>query len=617
MKYARIREEALAEWSEFMDGGRTRILIGTGTCGRAAGADDLLHSIRSYVDAKGLDVQICETGCLGLCYAEPLVEIAGPGSPRLLYGGLSPHNISQCLDSYLEGNALTGEPAPLAVMGDESAGNVPPFRELPMVKGQVRVASRNCGVIAPDNIAHYVARGGYAGLNNALQMGAEAVIETVKASGLRGRGGAGFPTATKWDFCRRAAGDRKYMICNADEGDPGAFMDRTLIESDPHAVLEGMIVAAFAIGASQGTIYVRAEYPLAILRLAQAIEQASAHGLLGENILDSGFSCHVTIKKGAGAFVCGEETALIASIEGRRGMPRPRPPFPAIGGLHGKPSNINNVETLANVSAILAMGSEAYAANGTEKSRGTKTFALAGKIARTGLIEVPLGMTLREIVFGIGGGVPGGKAFKAVQTGGPSGGCIPAELLDLPVDYEHLAEAGAIMGSGGMVVMDETTCMVEIARYFISFTQNESCGKCTPCRLGTRQMLQILNGITTGKGDPEDVELLVEIAEAVKLGSLCGLGQTAPNPVLTTIEYYREEYDDHVLNHRCAAGHCRDLLTYVIDDQACVGCGACAKPCPVVAISGERKKPFRIDQETCIKCGVCFDACKFNAIDRS
>jgi NADH:ubiquinone oxidoreductase subunit F (NADH-binding) len=378
-----------------------------------------------------------------------------------------------------------------------------------------------------------------------------------------------------------------------------------------------MIIAAYAIGASQGYIYVRAEYPLAITRLEGAIEQAVARGFLGDNILGSGVSCHITIKKGAGAFVCGEETALIASIEGRRGMPRSRPPFPAVSGLHDEPSNINNVETLANVSAILAMGSGAYAANGTEKSRGTKTFALAGKIARTGLIEVPLGITLREIVFDIGGGIPGGKAFKAVQTGGPSGGCIPAQMLDLPVDYERLAEAGAIMGSGGMVVMDETTCMVDIARYFTAFTQSESCGKCTPCRLGTRQMLQILDGIITGKGEPSDVDLLQEIAETVKLGSLCGLGQTAPNPVLTTIKYYRGEYDDHILSHRCGAGQCRDLLVYVINEEACVGCEACAKECPVDAISGEKKKPFKVDQNTCVQCGVCYDICKFNAIDRT
>jgi NADH-quinone oxidoreductase subunit F len=617
MKYARIREEALSEWNDFVDGNRPRILIGTGTCGKAAGADDLLECIRAYLDANGLDALVCETGCLGLCYAEPLVELEKSGSPRMLYGKLSPDNIAQCLDSYFKGESTEGAPEALAVMGEDAVDGIPPFKELPMIRGQVRIASRNCGIIAPENINHYVARGGYSGLDKALQMTPEEVIEEIKQAGLRGRGGAGFPTATKWEFCRKAESDEKYMICNADEGDPGAFMDRSLIESDPHSVIEGIVIAAYAIGAGHGYIYVRAEYPLAVGRLEKAIEQATAGGFLGDNILDGGFSCHITIKKGAGAFVCGEETALIASIEGRRGMPRTRPPFPAVSGLHGKPTTINNVETLASVSAIMAMGSDAYAANGTEKSRGTKTFALAGKIARTGLIEVPLGMTLREIVFDIGGGIPGDKQFKAVQTGGPSGGCIPAELLDLPVDYERLAEAGAIMGSGGMVVMDETTCMVDIARYFVSFTENESCGKCTPCRLGTRQMLQILDGIAAGKGEPADVDLLAEIAEAVNLGSLCGLGQTAPNPVLTTIKYYRNEYDEHVLNHRCPAGQCMALLEYVINEEACTGCSACAKKCPVDAISGEVKKTFTIDQDKCIKCGICYDVCKFDAVDRS
>jgi len=614
--YEELHEKALTVWKDFVSPDRPRVLIGTGTCGKAAGADSLLPVIGDFLKKKGVEAEICETGCLGLCYAEPLVELSKAGQHRVLYGGLTPDNMVPCLADYFENDNPVNSRA-IAVMDGNPIEGLPSFSDLPMIKGQVRIVSRNFGRIDPEDIDHYIARDGYAGLNNALKRPPEDVIEEVKASGLRGRGGAGFPTGVKWAFCRKASGDPKYMICNADEGDPGAFMDRSVIESDPHAVLEGMTIAAYAIGASEGYIYARAEYPLAIKRLEKAIEQATEIGLLGDNILGSEFSFHVKIKKGAGAFVCGEETALIASIEGRRGMPCPRPPFPAQSGLFGQPSNINNVETLANVPFILQCGSDKFTVNGTEKSRGTKTFALAGKINRTGLIEVPLGITLRRIIFDIGGGIPEDREFKAVQTGGPSGGCISSDYLDLPVDYERLAEVGAIMGSGGMVVMDSNTCMVDLALYFINFTQSESCGKCVPCRLGTRQMQLILNAITRGDGKPQDVELLEEIAEGVKLGSLCGLGQTAPNPVLTTIKYYRDEYVAHVSDKHCPAGQCVQLYSYEIDQDKCTGCTACAKKCPADAIAGEVKQPHTIDQNKCVRCGACFDVCKFDAVLRT
>lgn len=616
MTYEELHKRALTVWKDFVSPDRSRVLIGTGTCGKAAGADSLLPVIGDFLKTKGVEAEICETGCLGLCYAEPLVELSQAGQHRVLYGGLTPDSMAQCLADYFEnGNPVNNRA--IAVMDGDPIEGLPSFSDLPMIKGQVRIVSRNFGRIDPENIDHYIARDGYVGLNNALKRPPEDVIEEVKASGLRGRGGAGFPTGMKWEFCHKAPGDTKYMICNADEGDPGAFMDRSVVESDPHSVLEGMTIAAYAVGASEGYIYVRAEYPLAIRRVKKAIEQASEIGLLGDNILGSEFSFRVKIKEGAGAFVCGEETALIASIEGRRGMPRSRPPFPAHSGLFGQPSNINNVETLANVPFILQYGSDKFAANGTEKSRGTKTFALAGKINRTGLIEVPLGITLRRIIFDIGGGIPEDGEFKAVQTGGPSGGCIPSDSLDLPVDYERLAEVGAIMGSGGMVVMDSNTCMVDLARYFINFTQNESCGKCVPCRLGTRQMQLILNAIIEGHSKPGDVELLEDIGEAVKLGSLCGLGQTAPNPVLTTIKYYRDEYVAHVSEKHCPAGQCVRLFSYEIDQDKCTGCTACAKKCPVDAIDGEVKRPHTIDQSNCVRCGACFDVCKFSAVLRT
>jgi NADH:ubiquinone oxidoreductase subunit F (NADH-binding)/ferredoxin len=483
------------------------------------------------------------------------------------------------------------------------------FDAHPMMRRQVRNILRNCGLIDPENPYHYLARDGYRGFLKALEMGPDKTLEEVKAARLRGRGGAGFPTWRKWQFCRDAPGQTKYLICNADEGDPGAFMNRSLIEGDPHAVLEGMLIAAFTLGASQGYIYCRAEYPLAVHRLQVAISQMRKLGLLGENIQGSGFSFELTIKKGAGAFVCGEETALIASIEGLRGMPQPRPPFPAVSGLWGKPTVIQNVETLGNLPSILRNGADWYTQYGSESSKGTKTFALAGKIKRTGLVEVPLGITLKDIVYDIGGGIPAGKALKAVQTGGPSGGCIPAEKMDLPVDYESLTEAGSIMGSGGMVVLDEDTCVVDIAKYFLSFTQEESCGKCAPCRVGTRAMLSILERITAGEGEMADLDNLEEIAQTVKDGSLCGLGQTAPNPVLTTLRYFREEYEEHIDKGRCPAFVCSRMISYHIDRDRCAGCGACARICPVEAISGEKEKLHVIDQKICIQCGACLSTC--------
>jgi len=497
----------------------------------------------------------------------------------------------------------------LGYLGERDVEGIPNLLELPEFKPQVRLILRNCGLIDPENINQYIANGGYSGLARALEMEPGAIVEEIKRSGLRGRGGAGFPTGQKWDFCRRAPGDKKYVICNADEGDPGAFMNRSLLEGDPHSVLEGMVIGAYAMGAEEGYIYCRAEYPLALERLRLALRQMEEYGLIGHDILNSGFNFHIKVKEGAGAFVCGEETALMASIQGQRGMPRTRPPFPAISGLWGKPTNINNVETWANAALILQKGSEWFAQHGSERSKGTKTFALVGKVERSGLIEVPLGITLRKIIYDIGGGPLEGKNFKAVQTGGPSGGCLPVSLLDASVDYESLTAAGSIMGSGGMIVADEDTCMVDLTRYFLTFTQAESCGKCTPCRVGTRQMLGILERITRGKGQPDDLEQLAKIASTVKQGSLCGLGQTAPNPVLTTLRYFRDEYDAHINEKRCPALVCKDLIAFYILPDKCQGCMICMRNCPVEAIAGGKKLVHVIDQEKCIKCGTCLEMC--------
>ena len=560
MKFEDIERRAREKWEALLRGDRPLISVGTATCGRSAGALDTLETLRRELKGRGIDANIIEVGCLGACYIEPIVFILKPGRPGIFYGEVTPERAVELIDGYLIGDNPLPDYA-IGTVGDGTIEGIPELFSTPMFKHQVRRVLKNCGFIDPTDIDHYIANGGYKGLVRALGMTPEEVIDEVRRSGLRGRGGAGFPTWRKWLFCFEAEGDRKYIICNADEGDPGAFMDRSLLESDPHSVLEGMLIAGYAIGAEEGYIYCRAEYPLALERIRTAIGQMQEYGLLGDDILGSGFNFRIKVKEGAGAFVCGEETALIASIEGRRGMPRPRPPFPATSGLWGKPTVINNVETLASVSLIFKNSAEWFAQCGTENSKGTKTFALAGKVKRTGLVEVPLGITLRQIVYDIGGGISGDKALKAVQTGGPSGGCIPRELLDTPVDYESLKAVGSIMGSGGMVVMDEDTCMVDVARFFLEFTQRESCGKCVPCRLGTKQMLDILDDITKGRGRPGDIELLVEIGEAVKAGSLCGLGQTAPNPVLTTIRYFRDEYEAHIKYKRCPAVVCKEIIS--------------------------------------------------------
>lgn len=569
MTFDELKKQAIAEWEALQQAKKPRILIGTGTCGRAAGAMAVLEAIERELSQRGIEATITQVGCIGPCYAEPLVDIIKPNRPRLCYGSVTPEIVPQLIEDYL----IKDNPRPdlaLGIIGDGRLDGIPKFFDLPMLKPQVRISLRNCGFIDPTDIKQYIATGGYTGLVKALSMTPEQIIDEIKKSGLRGRGGAGFPTGQKWEFCRASPGKEKYLICNADEGDPGAFMNRALLESDPHAVLEGMLIGAYAISTNHGYIYCRAEYPLAIERLQTAIKQMREYNLLGDNILGSGFSFELTIKEGAGAFVCGEETALMASIEGRRGMPRPRPPFPAVSGLWGKPTNINNVDTWGNVSAILQKGSEWFASYGTATSKGTKTFSLVGKVKRTGLIEVPMGIPLGDIIYEVGGGIVGDKGFKAAQTGGPSGGCLPASLIHLPVDYESLAQAGSIMGSGGMVVADEDTCMVDLARFFLSFTQVESCGKCVPCRVGTKQMLTILEDITQGKGKAGDIELLEQLAQLVKSASLCGLGQTTPNPILTTIRYFREEYEEHIEKGYCRAGVCKKLVR-----------SPCQNACPV------------------------------------
>ena len=581
---------------------KTVIKVGLSTCGIAAGGYKAYEAIATALKDNNIDLILQKTGCIGMCYLEPIVDVIAPDGTLFSYGAVDEDKGRRIVSEHVRG----GRPLQDSLINGERES---------VVGVQVRIALRNCGIINPESLDEYRAAGGYGAAEKALKgMTPDQVIEEVLRSGLRGRGGAGFSTGLKWRFTRMNKGEQKYIICNADEGDPGAFMDRSIVEGDPHALIEGMLLAGYAVGASQGYVYVRAEYPLAIVRLEWAIKDAHAAGLLGENILGSEFNFYLKIKKGAGAFVCGEETALIASLEGERGMPRLKPPFPAEQGLWRKPTSINNVETFANVPWIILHGADKYAAYGTEKSKGTKVFALAGKMNRGGLIEVPMGITLREVIFGVGGGVRDQKKFKGVQLGGPSGGCIPESLLDTPVDYDSLTRTGAIMGSGGMIVMDETTCMVDMARYFLDFVQKESCGKCIHCRLGTKRMLEILTRMTEGKSAPEELELLEEIAYNVKEGSLCGLGQTAPNPVLTTIRYFRDEYEAHIYDRRCPAKSCTELLTYTIDAELCNGCRRCVKRCPTEAISGERKKPHVIDREKCVKCGNCADACKFEAV---
>ena len=611
--FEQLRQAAEEQWDDLTTSDIPVITVGTATCGRSAGALDTLDVLRGELAGRDLECRFVEVGCLGPCYAEPLVTVSLPGAATVCFGSVN-IKAARKIAAYVAGEELPEELA-FATIGPDSIPGIPELMDTPVMKGQVRRVLRNCGVVDPGDIRHSLARGAYSGLQRALELDGDARIEELERSGLLGRGGAGFPVSRKWKFCIEAPGDTRYIICNADEGDPGAFMNRSLLEGDPHALLEGMIIAGLTIGAAEGYIYCRAEYPLALARLAVAIEQAEEAGFLGPDALGSGRPFRIKVKEGAGAFVCGEETALIASLEGRRGMPRPRPPFPAVSGLWGCPTVINNVETLASVALIFQHGAAWYAEYGTTRSKGTKTFALVGNVARPGLVEVPLGTTLREMIFDIGGGVASGHRFKAVQTGGPSGGCLPEEKLDIPVDYESLQEAGTIMGSGGIVVMDERTCMVDFARFFLDFAADESCGKCGPCRLGTRQLLRILEDITQGKGTVSDLELLEGLCHNVMRGSLCGLGATAPNPVLTTLRYFREEYVAHVESRTCPALACRDFIAFEIDEENCTGCAACAALCPVDGISGEKKDLHTIDAAVCIKCGVCSDTCTFGAVE--
>ncbi len=592
---------------------RSHVLVCGGTGCTSGGSDKVLETLREGIKANGLDkeITVVQTGCHGMCEAGPIVIVYPEGT---FYTHVKPQDAKEIVAEHLLKGRVVERLLYKEAMHSEA---VPHYKELPFYSKQVRLTLRNCGYIDPDSLEEYVARDGYQALAKVLtEKTPEQVVEDIKASGLRGRGGGGFSTGMKWMFCAKSPGPKKYVICNADEGDPGAFMDRSLLEGDPHAILEGMAIGAYAMGADEGYIYCRAEYPLAIKRLLKSITDAEEAGLLGENILGTGFNFTLHVKEGAGAFVCGEETALMNSIEGKRGMPRPRPPFPAIKGLWEKPSNINNVETWANVAQIMFHGPEWYANYGYDKSRGTKVFALTGKVNNTGLVEVPMGTTIREVVFDIGGGIIGGKKFKAVQIGGPSGGCLTEQHLDLPISYESLTAAGAIMGSGGLVVVDEDTCMVDMARFFLEFTQRESCGKCIPCREGTKKMLDILIRITEGKGREEDIENLIYLGTQIKTASLCGLGQTAPNPVLTTLRYFRHEYEAHIREKRCPAGACKALITIKIDPAKCVGCTKCTKACPVNAISGTVKQPHVIDQDKCIKCGACVEVCPFKAIDK-
>ena len=588
-----------------------KIIVGMGTCGLSAGAQAVYDRLGELVAEHPDQAELGITGCIGMCFREPLVEI-NDGTSRVIYGGVDAKSAEEIMQRHvLNDERIVDENLVYCIEKDASTNG----EEAVYLDLQERIVLRNCGHIDPENIDDYIAVGGYEGARKALlDMTPEEVIQEVKDSGLRGRGGAGFPTGLKWSFCAGYDGDKKYVVCNADEGDPGAFMDRSVLEGDPHSVLEGMIVCARAIGGTHGYIYCRAEYPLAIKRLEIALAAAREKGFLGKDIMGSGIDFDMKIKQGAGAFVCGEETALFASIEGQRGMPRIRPPFPAEAGLWQKPTNNNNVETFANIPWIIRQGSAAYAAFGTESSKGTKVFALAGRVAKGGLAEVPMGTTIEDLVFKIGGGIKEGGTFKAVQMGGPSGGCIPEDQKSTPVDFETIPKTGAIMGSGGMVVMDQTTCMVEIARFFLEFTQSESCGKCTFCRIGTLRMLEILERLVRGEGVHEDIDKLKELSVRIKEASLCGLGQTAPNPVQTTLRYYLHEYEAHIQDHKCPAGSCQALVDFIIDPDKCTGCTICARNCPVDAIAGEKKQIHFIDTDACVKCGKCLTSCSFDAI---
>ncbi len=598
-----------------MDLIRSHVMVCGGTGCTSSNSAAVIEEFERLLTEKGLDkeVKVVRTGCFGLCEAGPVCIVYPEGS---FYAHVQKDDVARIVDEHLIKGRIVKDLLYKGAM-EEDEKTVKSLDKVDFYKKQKRVALRNCGVIDPENIDEYIAFDGYAALGKCLtELSPDQVIQTILDSGLRGRGGGGFPTGLKWKFAKNSVSDKKYVCCNADEGDPGAFMDRSILEGDPHAVIEAMAIAAYAIGADQGYVYCRAEYPIAVKRLQIAIKQAREYGLRGKNIFGADFNCDMDVRLGAGAFVCGEETALMNSIEGMRGEPRPRPPFPAVKGLFGQPTILNNVETYANVPQIINKGAEWFQSMGTEKSKGTKVFALGGKINNTGLVEVPMGTTLREVIYDIGGGCPGGKAFKAAQTGGPSGGCIPASELDIPIDYDNLVAIGSMMGSGGMIVMDEDNCMVDIARFFLDFTVDESCGKCAPCRIGTKRMLEILERIVEGKGEDGDIEKLEELAESIKTTALCGLGQTAPNPVLSTLKYYRHEYEAHIYEKRCPAGQCKALLSYKIDPDKCKGCTLCARNCPAGCITGKVREAHVIDNSKCLKCGACMEKCKFGAITK-
>lgn len=610
-----IREKTFKEISLRKDknytGKEKHVLVCGGTGCTSSHSKDIINKFEELIKKDGLDnVRVIRTGCFGLCAKGPIIVIRPEDT---FYAAAHVDDVSEIVEKHLK----NGEIVERLLCKDIDGSMVKSLDELNFYKKQHRIVLKNCGVIDPENIDEYLAFDGYKALEKVLtSMTPDDVIKEVSDSGLRGRGGAGFLTGRKWQFAKNSTDEQKYVACNADEGDPGAFMDRSVLEGDPHAIVEAMAIAAYAIGANKGYVYVRAEYPIAVHRLQVAIDQARSYGLLGDNIMGKGFKFDLEIRLGAGAFVCGEETALMESVEGRRGEPRPRPPFPAVKGLFGKPTLLNNVETYANITQIILNGASWYASIGTEKSKGTKVFALGGNINNVGLVEVPMGITLREIVYDIGGGIPGGRKFKAAQTGGPSGGCIPEQYLDTPIDYESLSAIGSMMGSGGLIIMDDTTCMVNLARFFLDFTVDESCGKCPPCRIGTKRMLEILERLVAGKGKDGDIEKLEKLALNIKRSSLCGLGQTAPNPVLSTLKYFRNEYEAHIYEKRCPAGECKAMTRVVIDKTKCKGCSLCSKNCPVGAITGELKSPFEINQDKCIKCGVCIAKCPFKAISR-